>query len=98
MNLFKIQKFAWQLLSRKDRKRYSAALVIQASLSIFEILGIALAGLIGLLVSNNSSSTYVLSFRKIITNFGFQNTPTLTLELFLLNKVLPNCSLLKIFL
>ena len=83
VNLFMIQKSAMKLLNRVDKKRYYAALVLQASLSIFEILGITLAGIIGLLVSNNTSNPIVVNLNKIFGFFGQKNASTFRLQLFL---------------
>jgi ABC-type multidrug transport system fused ATPase/permease subunit len=71
------------LLNRKDKNRYYAALMLQASLSIFEILGITLAGIIGLLVSNNTSNTFVVHLNRIFEFFGQKNASTFRLQLFL---------------
>lgn len=53
MNLWEIQKKSYALLDPRSKRRYLLAVGIQMSLGFFDILGIALAGLIGVLASTS---------------------------------------------
>ncbi len=53
MDLWEIQKKAYALLEKRGKRRYQIAVGIQMSLGLFDIIGIALAGVIGILASNS---------------------------------------------
>lgn len=52
MKLWQIQAKSFSLLAKRSQRRYVGAVCIQTSLGLFDILGVALAGVIGLLASS----------------------------------------------
>lgn len=52
MNLWRIQQKSFALLDKRGKRKYLLATGIQMSLGVFDILGIALAGVIGILSSS----------------------------------------------
>lgn len=59
MDLLKIQKKSYALLDRKGRRKYILATAIHMSLGLFDIVGIALAGAIGILASSSLTGTQI---------------------------------------
>jgi ATP-binding cassette, subfamily B, bacterial PglK len=53
VDLWEIQKKAYSLLEKRGKRRYQIAVGIQMSLGLFDIVGIALAGVIGILASSS---------------------------------------------
>ena len=53
MNLWDIQKWSYTLLDKRGKRKYLVAVVIQMSLGLFDILGIALSGVIGILAASS---------------------------------------------
>lgn len=53
MNLREIQKKSYALLDKRGKRKYLLAVGIQMSLGLFDILGIALAGVIGILAASS---------------------------------------------
>lgn len=52
MDLWELQKKSYALLKKRGKRKYLIAVAIQMSLGVFDILGIALAGVIGILASS----------------------------------------------
>ncbi len=53
MDLWEIQRKAYALLEKRGKRKYKLAVGIQMSLGLFDMVGIALAGVIGILASNS---------------------------------------------
>jgi ABC-type multidrug transport system fused ATPase/permease subunit len=53
VNLWDIQKRSYALLDKRGKRKYFVAVVIQMSLGLFDILGIALSGVIGILAASS---------------------------------------------
>lgn len=59
MDILEIQKKSYSLLDRSGRQKYILATVAQMSLGLFDIAGIALAGVIGILASSSLTGAQV---------------------------------------
>jgi ABC-type multidrug transport system fused ATPase/permease subunit len=59
VDLLEIQRKAYALLDRKGRRNYLLATARQMSLGLFDIVGIALAGAIGILASSSLTGTQI---------------------------------------
>lgn len=59
MDLLEIQKKSYALLDRKGRRKYILATAIHTSLGLFDIVGITLAGAIGILASSSLTGTQI---------------------------------------
>ena len=76
MSLIEIQKFAISLLSPSKRRNYLVATLLQASLAVFEIVGIALAGLIGMYISGKSENRNQLDKMFFLEKIGVESYST----------------------
>ena len=84
MNLVEIQRRSYALLGKSAKKRYFLAVAIQMSLGLFDILGIGLAGIIGILASSTLTKTPISKpVRNALDWFGLshQNTGNLIIIL-----------------
>ena len=59
MDLLEIQKKSYALLDRKGRRKYILATAIHTSLGLLDIVGITLAGAIGILASSSLTGTQI---------------------------------------
>ena len=66
MDLLEIQKKSYALLDRNGKRKYILATVLQMSLGLFDIAGIALAGVIGILASSSLTDAQVPSLLEKI--------------------------------
>ena len=57
MDLLQIQRRSYSLLDKRAKRKYFLAIALQMSLGLFDIVGIALAGIIGVLASNSFTKT-----------------------------------------
>ncbi len=74
MDLWEIQKKSYALLDKRGKRKYLFAVGIQMSLGLFDILGIALAGVIGVLASSSLTQTPVLPpINDFLSLIGFSN-------------------------
>ncbi len=87
MELWGIQKKSYALLEKRARRRYQVAVGIQMSLGLFDIVGIALAGVIGILASSSLTQVPIPSaINDALSMFGLtkQNPGNLILILCLM--------------
>ena len=73
MSLIDIQRYAFNLLNTSARRKYLWAFFFQASLTIFEIAGIALAGLIGLFLSDAAEGEFNIQIRNSFSYLGIED-------------------------
>lgn len=73
MTIFQIQRYSLSLLGPQAKRKYFLGLFLQAALSILDILGIALAGLVGVLISNPEYGTSNFFFSKYISRNGLNS-------------------------
>lgn len=74
MELWEIQKKSYALLGKRGKRKYLLAVGIQMSLGLFDILGIALAGVIGILASSSLTNTPLSSpVIRVLSWFGLSN-------------------------
>ncbi len=74
MDIWDIQKRSYALLNKRGKRKYLFAVVTQMSLGLFDILGIALAGVIGVLAASNLTQAPLSPFIKdILFLFGLSN-------------------------
>ena len=84
MNLWEIQKKSYDLLDRRGKRKYLLAVGIQMSLGLFDILGIALAGVIGILAASSLTQTPLSPpIKDAFTFFGLSNQNVGNLIIFL---------------
>lgn len=84
MNLWEIQKKSYDLLDRRGKRKYLLAVGIQMSLGLFDILGIALAGVIGILAASSLTQTPLSPpIKDALTFFGLSNQNVGNLIIFL---------------
>ena len=74
MNLWGIQQKSYGLLDNRGKGKYLLAIAIQMSLGLFDILGIALAGVIGILsTSSLTQSPLSPRIKEVLSLFGLSN-------------------------
>ncbi len=74
MNLWGIQKKSYALLDKRGKRRYLLAVGIQMSLGLFDILGIALAGVIGILAASSLTQAPLSPpIKDALSLFGLSN-------------------------
>jgi ABC-type multidrug transport system fused ATPase/permease subunit len=74
VDIWDIQKRSYALLNKRGKRKYLFAVVTQMSLGLFDILGIALAGVIGVLAASNLTQAPLSPFIKdILFLFGLSN-------------------------
>lgn len=74
MNLWGIQTKSYNLLDRRAKRKYLLAVGIQVSLGFFDVLGIALAGVIGILAANSLTQTPPSPLvQDALSRFGLSN-------------------------
>lgn len=74
MNLWAIQKNSYTALDKHAKKRYLFAVGIQMSLGIFDVLGVALAGVIGILAANSLTKAPISPpIERALDLFGLSN-------------------------
>ncbi len=84
MKLWEIQKKSYGLLDRRGKRKYLLAVGIQMSLGLFDILGIALAGLIGILAASSLTQTPLSPpIKDALSLFGLSNQNVGNLIIFL---------------
>lgn len=98
MELWEIQKKSYALLDKTGKRKYLLAICIQMSLGLFDLLGIALAGVIGVLAASSLTQATLSSVIEDglalfgLSNFKLGNLITLlcivTLLFFVLKTVL----------
>ena len=74
MNLWEIQKKSYDLFDKRGKRKYLLAVGIQMSLGLFDILGIALAGVIGVLAAGSLTQAPLSPpIREALLLFGLEN-------------------------
>jgi len=74
VNLWGIQKKSYALLDKRGKRRYLLAVGIQMSLGLFDILGIALAGVIGILAASSLTQAPLSPpIKDALSLFGLSN-------------------------
>lgn len=84
MDLWEIQKKSYALLDKSGKRKYLFAISIQMSLGLFDLLGIALAGVIGVLAASSLTQAPITPMiLNGLTLFGLSNLKIGTLITFL---------------
>jgi len=84
VKLWEIQKKSYDLLDRRAKRKYLLAVGIQMSLGLFDILGIALAGVIGILAASSLTQTPLSPpIKDALSLFGLSNQNVGNLIIFL---------------
>ena len=84
MDLWEIQKKSYALLDKRGKRKYLLAVAIQMSLGLFDIFGIALAGVIGILASSSLTRAPLSGpVKRALSWFGLSNQNVGTLIIFL---------------
>ena len=74
MDIWEIQKKSYALLDRHGKRKYVLAVGIQMSLGLFDIIGISLAGVIGILASSSLTNMPLPSSAKLALSwFGLSD-------------------------
>ena len=74
MNLWEIQKKSYAHLDEHGKRKYLFAIAIQMSLGLFDIVGIALAGVIGILASSSLTQAPISPpIQDALSLFGLSN-------------------------
>ena len=74
MNLWEIQRKSYDLFDKRGKRKYLLAVGIQMSLGLFDILGIALAGVIGVLAAGSLTQAPLSPpIREALLLFGLEN-------------------------
>ena len=89
MNLWDIQKWSYTLLDKRGKRKYLVAVVIQMSLGLFDILGIALSGVIGILAASSLTQAPLSPpIKDALLLFGLSNQNVGTLIIILCSATL----------
>ena len=87
MKLWEIQKRSYALLDARAKRKYSTAIATQISIGLFDIVGIVVAAIIGILVSSNVTHTSLPNpIKRVLSFFSLddQNTGSLVVTFSLL--------------